>query len=36
MRMAPNKLIRRFNCGAIIMTMSKAMIPPSTHFIERS
>ena len=36
MRIAPNKLKRRFNCGAIMMTMSKAMIPPITHFIERS
>ena len=36
MRTAPNKLKRRFNCGAIMMTTSKAMIPPITHFIERS
>ena len=36
MRTAPNKLKCRFNCGAIMMTMSKAMIPPMTHFIERS
>ena len=35
-RIAPNKLKRRFNCGAIMMTMSNAMIPPSTHFIDRS
>ena len=36
MRTAPNKLNRRFNCGAIMMATSNAMIPPSTHFIERS
>src|SRR5438067_8114235 len=36
MSSAPNKLNRKFNCGAIMMTMSKAMIPPMTHFIERS
>src|ERR1700674_1385940 len=34
MRIAPSKLNRRFNCGAIMMAMSKAMIPPMTHFIE--
>ena len=36
MRTAPNKLKRRFNCGAIIMTIIRAMIPPMTHFIDRS
>ena len=36
MRMAPSILKRRFNCGAIIMTMSSAMIPPRTHFMDKS
>ena len=35
-RTAPSKFKRRFSCGAIMMTTSKAMIPPMTHFIERS
>src|SRR5437879_13356136 len=35
-RIAPNKLNRRFNCGAIIITMSKAIIPPTTHLIDKS
>ena len=35
-RIAPNKLNRKFNCGATMMAISNAMIPPTTHFIERS
>src|SRR5207244_3384014 len=35
-RSAPNKLKRRLSCGASMMRMSKRMIPPMTHFIERS
>src|SRR5215217_6104257 len=34
-RSAPNKLKRRFNWGAVMMTTSRAMIPLITHFIER-
>src|SRR5436309_2823913 len=35
MSTAPSRLKRRFNCGAIMMTMSSAMMPPKTHFIDR-
>src|SRR6266536_2673335 len=36
MSIAPSKFHRRFNWGTTIITNSKAMIPPSTNFIERS
>src|SRR5947209_2657944 len=36
MSTAPSMLKRRFNCGAIMMMMSSAMIPPKTHFIDKS
>src|SRR5438045_4663492 len=35
-RIAPKKLNRRFNCGAIIITMSRAIITPRTQFIDKS
>src|SRR5438876_3903733 len=35
-RIAPNKLNRRFNCGAIIITMSKTIIALRNDFIDKS
>src|SRR5438067_12402560 len=35
-RIAPKKLNRRFKCGAIIITISRAINPPSTHLIDKS